>query len=696
MRFGNALLLATTAAFGLSACSTTRLETRLDNVEPTALDQARKGVSYALPMRRYDIVITRRLAKCRVSNKDSPETFRPEIVFVTSATATSALVPGERYLIDYEALGSDTKTTDFKIEFHPGSDILKTVNASADDQTGDIIAKTAATIGTVALAVASPPAAVSVAAAALASQKATETTPGPGDAVPSADDEKPSKIFEMFLDESSWSARRVECADSVAGWIKTRDELTTELDRLESGSILTEWRQVDPIKPSPFGDSPTLAMVNDRLASLLPFIGMRPMPQEIKDDLTILHKWQTVVRTKAESKKAERDALDKNLSLVTKTQWPQKSAEVYSSLLYDPHVKLPKFGEPNEKGVEKIAGYLKISQQNRSLNVTLVPITIKKWQIEHSDHLDVLRATFPEFFKPFFYENGELKQAPPAPPLSCVGPDASVELCINESFAVRAALARQEDAYDHIAAPPAKTPKRTSIAAGTRTPVMTDIPMAQGGDRNAELFEITKAEGLKSADGLFIRPPVMAILQICPQARFQGIKCETNIVEKAEPLLVPQLGQLRLLPLVNGPFANNGLSVSLAEDGRLLSFAYMSKRAILAAMAASASDAATRWQTYEKDKQAKFDAAETRSRTAAANEAADKIAELQNQVTEKNLLKDLAPTAEIPEPTEIEKQIKKETEATNILKSKLLLLITQQCYIQADLNPNTPTVCPAD
>jgi hypothetical protein len=67
----------------------------------------------------------------------SPETDKSSIKIETTAIPT--YVSGERYIIDYEALTSTLKITDFAIETHAGSGTLKAINGSAEDKTGDVI-----------------------------------------------------------------------------------------------------------------------------------------------------------------------------------------------------------------------------------------------------------------------------------------------------------------------------------------------------------------------------------------------------------------------------------------------------------------------------------------------------------------------------------------------------------------------------
>lgn len=122
----------------LMLCSTacTHLETRPSNELPTAVpgaaadNGAQRGLSYALPMLQYDLKIVRSLEKC-------PEgTAPPE--FAIKAEAAERYRAGERFEIDYRALSSVLKSTNFQVEFHE-SGTIKSINAKASDKTGTVL-----------------------------------------------------------------------------------------------------------------------------------------------------------------------------------------------------------------------------------------------------------------------------------------------------------------------------------------------------------------------------------------------------------------------------------------------------------------------------------------------------------------------------------------------------------------------------
>lgn len=654
-----------TLSLVLSGC-TTSLQTRLDTPAAAVQTAPRTGVTYSLPMRRYDIAVTRLLVACNTSLTDTAldETYIfPTLAFVSTATSSSKLIPGERYVIDYEALNYASKITEFKIEYHPGTNLLKSVNASADDQTAEIIGKTLAVAGVIALSAASP-----ATGASLLLGTAGSKLTGSGNKVlfsgaGSAQLSREEGLLQELVAKSSKPTPAVSCAPGIAEKVAKRKELSKELDRLENGSIDQEWADLwkkvakPPRRPLPAGA--TLSDLNDRLLALLPYLGMRPPPAETSADIDSLLLWQAAVLAKARAIKTERTTLDKDLATVTKLEWPI----VFSDARTDGKGGFAKLSAANTEKVQKtffvktvdlvdpadVAAQLKIwKRDNRAMDIAL------------------LRLSFGPFLEPYFDAAGDIK-TPAALPTACFGATAAVAACLDSLLQVEAEIARAPDP-NGLPATPAPNP----VAY-----------------RPSETV---------AADGLFIRPPVMAVLKICPNADFKPVEsapasCASNIIDKPAYELVPQLGEIGLLKLKNSAFQNNGLSVAVAEDGRLLSFAYMNKRAIGAAIAATAADAATQYQAYAKAAQDKEDAARKRAR----EDEVYKITNLQNQIDEKKKTNELNQLNKDPAPkSDIQLQMEKEAEDTNILRSELLLLLTQQCYAQAKANPLTPTTCPAD
>ena len=132
----SSLFTVTAAALLASAC------THLDTTPDYSTDQFNQpvtGIPYALPALRYKLGITSRVASCSTLVQLGTQAFSDgNFALATKIVPTATYVPGERYLADYDALTSPFKTTSFTIENYP-SGVLKSVNASAEDQSGPLI-----------------------------------------------------------------------------------------------------------------------------------------------------------------------------------------------------------------------------------------------------------------------------------------------------------------------------------------------------------------------------------------------------------------------------------------------------------------------------------------------------------------------------------------------------------------------------
>ena len=129
------------------------------------------GFNYSLPFVQYDIVISRRLS-C-----GEPGGVRiAEVTTAVTATPVFSRDPSQTYAIDYTSLSSWAKTSDFKLERHSNG-MLKTIGASSEDRTAQIltnIATTAIKVATTAAGLGVP-----VLSSPLARTASTEAPPPP-------------------------------------------------------------------------------------------------------------------------------------------------------------------------------------------------------------------------------------------------------------------------------------------------------------------------------------------------------------------------------------------------------------------------------------------------------------------------------------------------------------------------------------
>lgn len=122
--------------------------TSLDAVRVTAdtKELPAAGAPYSLPFTQYEITVTRRLKACVDDKKN------PALVVATTATAAPVQLPDpvRQYVIDFDSLQSAFKKTNLTVDYHPNGGI-KSINAAAEDRTGQAILSVAKAVGTIAV-----------------------------------------------------------------------------------------------------------------------------------------------------------------------------------------------------------------------------------------------------------------------------------------------------------------------------------------------------------------------------------------------------------------------------------------------------------------------------------------------------------------------------------------------------------------
>ncbi|MEP2378887.1 hypothetical protein, partial [Parasphingorhabdus sp.] len=129
------------------------------------------GDAYSLPVLQYEMTINRTLTQCEQgagANKTD------NVKFSVKVDAKSNFLQGETYRVDTRRLSAPTKITTLTLEhFENGN--LKSINASAQDKTGEIVGNTVKIgLGLVALAAGVPPVSLIAAADPDGANKKTE------------------------------------------------------------------------------------------------------------------------------------------------------------------------------------------------------------------------------------------------------------------------------------------------------------------------------------------------------------------------------------------------------------------------------------------------------------------------------------------------------------------------------------------
>jgi hypothetical protein len=115
------LFAGASAALLLGGC-TTHLTSLPDRSSPSY------GIPYRLPMQQFEVTVTWTISKC-LPGRDG---HNGSVEFEEAATFTAALVEGEPRVLDYRQLTNHFKTGDLKVEYHPGTLIVKSINSTIE------------------------------------------------------------------------------------------------------------------------------------------------------------------------------------------------------------------------------------------------------------------------------------------------------------------------------------------------------------------------------------------------------------------------------------------------------------------------------------------------------------------------------------------------------------------------------------
>jgi len=103
-------------------------------------ESSRQGIAYFLPFTQFETKLTW-TASCDANNGNEFK-LTPK----AEMTPKTGPDPDGLYVIDYQSLDAFTKTSDVKVEFYENG-AIKSINASADDNTGEILSTTLTAVG---------------------------------------------------------------------------------------------------------------------------------------------------------------------------------------------------------------------------------------------------------------------------------------------------------------------------------------------------------------------------------------------------------------------------------------------------------------------------------------------------------------------------------------------------------------------
>lgn len=134
----HAVIAAAALASAIASGCTSTLVVRKAQTTGSDAEASRIGVPYSLPFNTFKIDITRRLVACPATLQ-----FKAEITALGSRPD-----PAHTYVLDPNSLAGSMKTSDVKLEYFP-SGTPKSLNVTAEDRTGAVVANVASIFGTV-------------------------------------------------------------------------------------------------------------------------------------------------------------------------------------------------------------------------------------------------------------------------------------------------------------------------------------------------------------------------------------------------------------------------------------------------------------------------------------------------------------------------------------------------------------------
>ena len=605
----------------------THIETHAD-LTMTDASHALSGMPYSLPMVQYQITTTRTLTTCPhvlhgldglyTAGKTPVSVYDAGLSVSVTATAKQRYVRGETYVVDYSKLSSWLKSTSFGIEVYPLTGTLKSIDVSAEDQTGTVVGDVVKVAVVGASLAAGGPAAGVLAAGALASAstngadkylsavKANIHLPGVDEARPRepvAEDElkailkMPGVVVERPLvmcvphveDASAALALQQQVTDKAT---KDATDATAGVARATiiaatvGGTREAKDRNVTALADALDGQTKTtddLTEAQKKLANLRASFG----------SATVVTFPQTLDETSRRLPLAndELATLTGQLSVRrARTIDPALYAEIF-------HSRSAAIQAALSKKYPELGFYAKWTKprldtrsqrdaaENRS-NCTP----------KGADDAKVVGAC--------------LKQLDLVARLAFVEPKVKIDgsICVADSK-------KEEN--------PNASPEYFPTLGCRHLAAATDAVEARAYDAGAREPRVSP--------GIFIREPVEGKLYLCLDqdaeqcgpANPESNKIADNPADP--PTIAPQLGQLRFLPFRNGAFEKNTLHLEMATDGSITKFGYVRPTAAAATLGNTAAAAGKQIQD-----------ARTAARDLAAKELKDAqtagVAALQYQI----------------------------------------------------------------
>ncbi|MDB5711572.1 MAG: hypothetical protein JWL96_3642 [Sphingomonas bacterium] len=585
------------------------------NRATTSLSMARTGTSYALPKVQYEVKLTRTLAECPGEFVDDDPTKPTALKFKVSVTATPSYVAGESYNVDYRKLPGWLRTASFEIKLYPNG-TLKSMGASAEDRTGEVISgavKTALSIATV-----------------LAAAKYTKVTP------------PPPVGTDAVLGCTDAALKLVHEADDLDKRLK---QSTTDLTALQARAEYFKSAGTARLIDAP-GKAQFLVLLNDLITEEQKLNGLKERREKVAGELSVSESftWSADVTSRPEDGAYPLSASD---------------TEKLATLVQTVNLVRPATLSNTETKRRALLPECYGATPN-------VAVCIQK-QLNLRSGVHLFRGLKP------------CETSPGQECLITLSDDNQTLVAARDTVAdsgifIRDAMEGQLLFCREISltAPPALPPV-TDGQAGQAQGGNGRTPSGQvqggsgstGGTLNGQGGNGTAGGGLNGQGG---SGTTGGTLNGQGGTRSQGPAGGTVTTSSAQPVAVavcdlthdeakiasanfPQFGQLRFLPFRVGTFQAREMVLSMTDTGRLDTFSYKSTKAPAESLVSTASDVAAQYATFRE-------ARETESRDdlkfARDNELADIQAQIDKLTKEAALKKLQVPDEDPLKPTKDE------------------------------------------
>ena len=366
----------------------------------TGPQQALTGATYSLPMLQYQLTLTRTLTGCPMPVPVlGVDLIEPSLTFKTEAKATSRYVRGESFVVDYGALSSVFKTSSFAIERYP-SGTLKSLNAAAEDLTGDILKDAVKTaIQTAAIVTGAP---------STGGTLANVSGPGGGDTPNVVRTPIEQKMYDL-VQAAKVEATLVACREFAVTMV------TDRADNRQSSKETV--KALDGINKE---IANTTLVVNLKVADkpaavrLVAVKGAPPAPPPSSATLAEELGRQLAASEKIAGLDEDLADLDKALAVTKATYWPQRFTDRSGAFPL----------EATEQA--KLSGLLEV---RRALVLDKVKFAEALSRLSLADRLALLKA-FPKPLAGYLNKYGVVQPVKPARDV-CQGPKADVGACLD-------------------------------------------------------------------------------------------------------------------------------------------------------------------------------------------------------------------------------------------------------------------------